>query len=52
VDPVTKEIVKAALMIFFMAMKSAGKTPEEMAEIYSSERAEFLQRDPNDLPDV
>jgi len=50
--PAELEIAKAGLMIFFTMLKTAGKTPEQMAELYSSEKKEYFSKRPEDLPDV
>jgi len=52
VDPITKEAAKMALMIFFTLLNQAGKSPEQMAEMYKSERDEFFTKKAKDLPDV
>ena len=51
-EAIYKEVIKAALIIFFTTLKAAGKSPEEMNALYNQERDEFLKKDPNDLPDV
>ena len=51
-EPFAKEIAKMALMIFFTSLKTAGKSVEEMEELYKQYKEEFFKRDPVDFPDV
>jgi len=46
------ELGKLGLSMYFEAMKQAGKSDEEMEELYKSERAKFYANRPETLPDV
>ena len=46
------ELAKLALQIYFMSLQTAGKTPEEMMELYKKQEAYFLAHPPSTLPDV
>ena len=46
------ELGKMALQVYFFAMKTAGKTQEEMAVFYAQESDYFVANPPETLPDV
>lgn len=46
------EGAKFGLQAYFTNMKLAGKSDQEINEIFSAEYAEFKQKRPEDLPDV
>ena len=56
IDPATgaivMEVAKLGLQIFFTQAKMAGKSPEEIDQMFQAEKAKFDQYDPNQLPDV
>ena len=45
------ELAKAGLQAFFSAMRLAGKSQEEIEEIYQAEKAYFEAHPPESLPD-
>jgi hypothetical protein len=46
------EGAKFGLQAYFTNMKLAGKTEEEINQVFAAEYAEFKQKKPEDLPDV
>ena len=46
------ELAKLTIQTYFSYMKIAGKTDEEIEEIYSEEKAKFTANKPEDLPEV
>ena len=46
------EGAKLAIQSYFNYMRLAGKTPEEMEEVFQKERETFLKNNPKDLPEV
>ena len=46
------EGAKVGIQSYFNFMRLAGKSEEEIEEIYKSEREVFLANDPSKLPDV
>jgi len=51
-DPALFAIAKMGLHIYLASLKTAGKTDEEIMQIFYQTKAEFDQKDPNDLKDV
>ena len=45
------ELAKLGLQQYFQAAALAGKTDEQIAALYETEKAKFLARDPANLPD-
>jgi hypothetical protein len=46
------ELAKLGLQIYFLAMATAGKTPEEIDALYKEQQAYFIAHPPETLPDV
>ena len=46
------ELAKLGLQAYFLAMQTAGKTQEEMDQLYKSQLAYFIANPPSTLPDV
>jgi hypothetical protein len=46
------ELAKLALQIYFLSMQTAGKTQEEMDNLYKAQLAYFIANPPSTLPDV
>ena len=46
------EMAKIALQSYFNYLRIAGKTEEEIQELYIREKSEFLKNHPNKLPEV
>jgi hypothetical protein len=46
------EAARLALQSYFMQMQLAGKTEEEIEQIYNEEKIKFLANRPEDLPEV
>ena len=46
------ELAKLSLQGYFSAMRQAGKTEDEINQLFEEEYAGFKARHPDDLPDV
>lgn len=46
------EAARLALQVYFMNIRLAGKTDEEIERIYSEERDKFIRNRPEDLPEI
>ena len=46
------ELAKLALQIYFLSLRTAGRTQEEMDALYHQEEAYFIAHPPSTLPDV
>ena len=46
------EVAKLSLAAYFQAMGAAGKTPEEIDTMFTTEFQQFQENKPSDLPDV
>jgi orotate phosphoribosyltransferase len=50
--PIVGEVAKVLLGFYFEYMKQKGKTEAESEALYQEAKAEFLARDPSQIPDV
>ena len=46
------EFAKLGIQVFFQALEMAGKTDEEIQVMFLKEKEAFLDRKPENLPDV
>jgi len=46
------ELAKMGLQIWFAAMRQSGLSEEQQKLLYEKQKAQFLQNEPNKLPDV
>lgn len=46
------ELAKFGIQSYLQAMKMAGKTDQEIEQMFQDEKRKFLERRPEDLPNV